>query len=95
MLIEAASLHNDGDIVVILDALDECGDCKPLTAALTQLYDKDRGASTLKFLVTSRPYPRIGQEFQHLKDSQPSIHLGGEKTELTNKIAREINIVIK
>ncbi|KAK8063763.1 hypothetical protein PG996_008415 [Apiospora saccharicola] len=95
MLIEATSQDNGGEIVVILDALDECVEYERLTAALTQLYDKDRGASSLKFLVTSRPYPKIGQELQHLKESQPSIHLDGDNRELNNKIAREINIVIK
>ncbi|KAK7963896.1 ankyrin repeat-containing domain protein [Apiospora saccharicola] len=95
MLIEATSQDNGGEIVVILDALDECVEYERLTAALTQLYDKDRGASSLKFLVTSRLYPKIGQELQHLKESQPSIHLDGDNRELNNKIAREINIVIK
>ncbi|KAK8001186.1 hypothetical protein PG991_013408 [Apiospora marii] len=70
-------------------------DYKRLTAALTQLYDKGRGASTLKFIATSRSYLTIGREFQHLRESQPGIHLGGENPELANSISREINIVIK
>ncbi|KAK8036219.1 WD-repeat protein [Apiospora rasikravindrae] len=90
ILLKAASYHSGGEIVCIIDALDECVDQRPLAAALTQLYSRSNGVSTLKFLVTSRPYLAIGREFQGLKDSQPTIHLSGESPEEVDKIAREI-----
>ncbi len=96
MLIKAANHHDDhGEIICILDALDECERPTPLAVALTRLYSKGKRASTLKFLVTSRPYLRIQREFQHLKDSQPTIHLSGEGQEEMDKIAREITMSIE
>ncbi|RYP72090.1 hypothetical protein DL771_004421 [Monosporascus sp. 5C6A] len=95
ILIRAASYHNHGEIICILDALDECVGQTRLATALTQLYSKGKGVSTLKFLVTSRPYLRIQQEFQDLKESQPTIHLSGESQEEVDKIAQEITIAIK
>lgn len=87
--------HNEGEIVCILDALDECVDQIHLARALTQHYSKGKGISTLKFLVTSRPYLRIQRDFQELKESQPTIHLSGESQEEVDKIAQEITISIK
>ncbi|KAH8158045.1 hypothetical protein CIB48_g10197 [Xylaria polymorpha] len=95
ILMRATRNHNEGEIVCILDALDECVDQIHLARALTQHYSKGKGISTLKFLVTSRPYLRIQRDFQELKESQPTIHLSGESQEEVDKIAQEITISIK
>ncbi|KAI1322672.1 ankyrin repeat-containing domain protein [Xylariaceae sp. FL0255] len=98
MFTSASSNNKDGgEIVCILDALDECNREKPLTDALTNFYTGGRGhrESGLKFLVTSRPYFRIQKDFQILKDSQPTIHLSGESKTEAEEIAREIAIVIQ
>ncbi|KAI1356045.1 hypothetical protein F5Y01DRAFT_301593 [Xylaria sp. FL0043] len=56
-------------VLCILDALDKCADPTRLINALTQHYVQDKGQSELKFL----------RGFQHLKESQPTIHLSGQK----------------
>lgn len=96
VLIRAARNHSHGEVICILDALDECVGQKLLAEALTEHYSKGKGISTLKFLVTSRPYLRIQQDFQNLKESQPTIHLSGEsEEEEVDKIAQEITICIE
>ncbi|KAK9422068.1 hypothetical protein SUNI508_05076 [Seiridium unicorne] len=94
ILIGATRNHNHGDIICILDALDECVDQTRLAKALTQHYSKGKEMSTLKFLVTSRPYLRIRQDFRNLEESHPTIHLSGESEEEIDKIAQEIAITI-
>ncbi|KAI1278295.1 hypothetical protein F5Y07DRAFT_406966 [Xylaria sp. FL0933] len=95
MVTHAAKHHDRGEIICILDALDECADPTRLIDALTQHYVQDKRQSKLKFLVTSRPYLRVQRGFQHLKESQPTIHLSGESQEEADKIAQEIAISIK
>jgi len=83
--------------VCILDALDECqdGDRSELIRALKTLYSTKSGKSNLKFLLTSRPYRHIRQDFWELEKSFPSIHLGGEDEDEVNKISKEIDLVTK
>ncbi|KAI0186835.1 hypothetical protein EV127DRAFT_345478, partial [Xylaria flabelliformis] len=95
MLIGTTAPHNNSQIICVLDALDECVDQTRLAKALTEHYSKGKGLSTLKFLVTSRPYLRIQRDFRDLKESQPTIHLSGESQEEVDKIADEITIVIQ
>ena len=95
IFIRAAGSHKHGEIICVLDALDECQGPTRLGAALTQVYSDGKGVSTLKFLVTSRPYLRIKREFQSLEETQPTIHLSGESQEEVDKIALEITIAIK
>ncbi|KAK6858193.1 hypothetical protein PG995_005892 [Apiospora arundinis] len=94
ILTEAADHYKEGEIICILDALDECVEQKRLAAGLTQLFSQGKGASKLNFLVTSRPIRDIRRGFQNLKDSQPTIHLSGDSIEEVDKIAQEINLVI-
>ncbi|KAH6652703.1 hypothetical protein BKA67DRAFT_567292 [Truncatella angustata] len=94
ILMGATRNQNHGEIICIIDALDECMDQTHLANALTQHYSKGKGMSTLKLLVTSRPYLRIQRHFQNLKQSHPTIHLSGESQEETDKIAQEIAITI-
>ncbi|KAI0506750.1 ankyrin repeat-containing domain protein [Xylaria bambusicola] len=92
---KATSDPSHGEMVCILDALDECVDQKQLINALAQHYSISRGTSALKFLVTSRPYSQIRRGLQNLEDSHPTIHLSGESQEEVDKIAQEITIVIQ
>ncbi|KAI1181596.1 hypothetical protein F5B17DRAFT_444884 [Nemania serpens] len=78
-LIKATRDYSYGEIIYILDALD----------------DKGKGTSTLKFLVTSRPYREIQQGFQDLEKSQPTIHLSGEGREEVREIEKEITLSIQ
>ncbi|KAH8723883.1 ankyrin repeat-containing domain protein [Phaeosphaeriaceae sp. PMI808] len=96
-LINAAEDGNAGEIICLLDAIDECESegRSQLTQKLCQLYGTRRN-SNLKFLLTSRPYSEIRRDFQPLKiPTLPVIHLSGEGDVEMEKISREINVFIK
>ncbi|OAL17683.1 hypothetical protein AYO22_11398 [Fonsecaea multimorphosa] len=95
-LLSVAADPNAGEIVCILDALDECQDRdrSRLIQALTELYSTNY-LSNLKFLLTSRPYGHIGREFRELENLLPSIHLRGENDDEIQKISLEIDLVIR
>lgn len=95
LLVEVADKREHGEIVCVLDALDECEGHTPLTEALTQLYSQSRTPSGLKFILTSRPYRKHQREFHELVQSQPTIHLRGDGQEEADKIAAEITIAIQ
>ncbi|KAK0725931.1 hypothetical protein B0H67DRAFT_508993, partial [Lasiosphaeris hirsuta] len=96
-LIRVAKEDSAGEIVCILDAIDECKDqgWLQLAKALCNLY----GTATdfnLKFLLTSRPYDEIRRGFHRLTLSNlPIIHLSGESDAELRKIEREIDIFIE
>src|ERR1700722_6906704 len=95
-IISAAEDKNAGEIVCLLDAIDECEDRgrSQLTQALCKLYGTKRDFN-LKFLVTSRPYGGIRRGFQPLKiPGLPVIHLSGESEVEMEKISREIDVFI-
>ncbi|GLB05653.1 hypothetical protein AtubIFM57258_000942 [Aspergillus tubingensis] len=86
-----------GQVLCVLDALDECG-CdgqSQLAKCLTNLYQNATASSKLKFLITSRPYSAIQRRFQSLENNFPAIHLRGEDNDEVQKIAGEINMVIE
>lgn len=97
ILVRVAGREEAGEIICILDALDECqgSDQFQLSSALIELYNNEETRFRLKFLLTSRPYSHIQRNFQILKDRQPTIHLSGENKEESDEISREISIVIK
>ncbi|KAF3308734.1 hypothetical protein TWF173_000746 [Orbilia oligospora] len=94
-----AADENTGEIVCVLDAIDECDDDgrTRLSRALRELYSTStKRCSNLKFLLTSRPYGKIRQGFRpsELPES-PIIHLSGESEDEIKKISLEIDIFIK
>ncbi|KAF3280831.1 hypothetical protein TWF970_002516 [Orbilia oligospora] len=94
-----AADENAGEIVCVLDAIDECEDDgrSRLSRALRELYSTStKRCSNLKFLLTSRPYGKIRQGFwpSELPES-PIIHLSGESEDEIKKISLEIDIFIK
>ncbi|KAF3179225.1 hypothetical protein TWF788_007036 [Orbilia oligospora] len=94
-----ATDENAGEIVCVLDAIDECEDDgrARLSQALRELYSTStKRCSNLKFLLTSRPYGKIRQGFRpsELPES-PIIHLSGESEDEMKKISLEIDIFIK
>lgn len=100
ILIRAATDPLAGEIICVLDALDECGEPRryELISALNKFY-KDKVASPkpspskLKFFFTSRPHYDLEQQFVDLTRSFLEVRLKGEKE--TEKIELEINNVIK
>ncbi|KAL7621069.1 hypothetical protein AAE478_008381 [Parahypoxylon ruwenzoriense] len=86
-----------GEIICVLDALDECEENgrSKLAKALCESYLREESESALKFLLTSRPYDHIQREYQILENCRPTIHLRGDDPAETDKISKEIDIVIK
>jgi hypothetical protein len=97
MLVEAADHEEAGEILCILDALDECKseDCSRLITALLDLQHTKK-APNLKFLLTSRPYGTIRRSFQLPGAADLAVvHLSGENEAEIEQISKEIDIFIK
>ncbi|KAJ5972573.1 uncharacterized protein N7479_002491 [Penicillium vulpinum] len=98
ILLKAASDPKAGEIICILDGLDECAEkgryqiIDVLSAFYKQAISEESG-SRLKFLITSRPYYDIQRRFSELTHNFPTIRLAGE--EESEAIGREIDRVIK
>jgi ankyrin repeat domain-containing protein 50 len=95
---KATSDLKAGEVVCILDALDECAESgryqiiDTLNLPYKQSISRQSG-SQLKFLITSRPYFDIERRFADLIQNFPKIRLyGGKESEI---MSHEINIVIK
>ena len=84
-----------GEIVCVLDALDECQDLdrSRLIDSICELTQSTNGR--IKFLITSRPYGIILRRFRGHKNNAAIIHLSGEDEEENDKIAQEIDLVIR
>ncbi|UKZ73418.1 hypothetical protein TrVFT333_001065 [Trichoderma virens FT-333] len=99
-LLSAVKDNNAGEIVCILDAVDECEESgrSQLAEALYALYRhrKNSKDSNLKFLLTSRPYISIRHGFKRPDIPQLAvIHLSGENDIEMAKISQEIDIFIQ
>ncbi|PNP40737.1 hypothetical protein THARTR1_11239 [Trichoderma harzianum] len=96
-LLSVAEDGNAGEIVCLLDAIDECEDQGrfQLARALSTLYNTGRSFN-LKFLLTSRPYGNIRHNFQPLNIPELAvIHLSGESDVEMIKISQEIDAFIQ
>ncbi|KAF9878907.1 nacht and ankyrin domain protein [Colletotrichum karsti] len=96
ILVNCAKDPNAGEIVCILDALDECNErCgKEILRVLKTFYfgDKTRASSRLKFIITSRPYDHLESEFLKFSDGGLYVRLDGD--DKSADIGVEINLVI-
>jgi ankyrin repeat protein len=94
----AATDPTAGNIICVLDALDECND-QEQPRLLERLEDFCLGprtsssASRLKFLVTSRPYFEIRRRFDRVLEASNNIELAGNNE--STSIKKEIDLVIK
>ena len=88
-LISVAADQNAGELVCILDALDECQDSdrSQLIQAVRSLYVADSNKFNLKILLTSRPYDHVRREFRELESRLPTIHLSGKDEVEVEKIS--------
>ena len=96
----AAADLRAGEIVCVLDALDECEEAQQITLIerLKTFYGKaeDSGVvpkQKLRFLLTSRPYRNIRTQFHSLIRQFPTIHLSGDDE--SDLIKEEIDLVIQ
>ena len=97
ILLKAANDPDAGEIICVIDALDECEQTSrfQLLDRLIDYYsqqDLGTNSTVLKFLVTSRPYEDLDDRFQHLRDVTNYVQCDGD--EHSQQIAWEINIVI-
>ncbi|RDL30832.1 Uncharacterized protein BP5553_10177 [Venustampulla echinocandica] len=96
-----AALHTDaGEVICILDALDECRltGRNELIKAINEFYRtlQNQASCRLKLLLTTRPYGDIIQsQFSYAWGHRlPEIRLAGEEDDVANDIAEEIKIVV-
>ncbi|KAF2011216.1 hypothetical protein BU24DRAFT_495441 [Aaosphaeria arxii CBS 175.79] len=84
-----------GDIIIVLDALDECPTTSRniLIDRIGELYDDAQEECRLKFLVTSRPYHEIKVKFNPLLRKLFTIRLDGDAE--SDSICQEIDTVIR
>lgn len=96
ILMSITASSNSGEIICVMDALDECqeDDRNQLIGAVRDLYLRSNNNSKLRFFLTSRPYGYIRREFRELENQMPTIHLSGEGQAEVEKISHEINLVI-
>jgi hypothetical protein len=98
-ILTAASVDPDaGEIICILDALDECkqSELEYLLQKVCKFYEGRPHVSdktALKFLVTSRPLQHIADKFNDITQNLPTIRLAGEED--TDQIKCEIDLVIE
>ena len=99
LLVTATQDPNAGQVVCVLDALDECEEESRfrLIDAFNRFYhSKNKSSmkgSLMKILVTSRPYHNIEFRFCELMEDLPTIRLAGE--EESEQISHEIDCVIE
>ncbi|KAI9853440.1 MAG: hypothetical protein M1813_002224, partial [Trichoglossum hirsutum] len=100
ILMKAAADSNSGNIVCILDALDECAEssCEKLIKYLVEFHSTASRTARIKFLITSRPNAFIRRVLsQHLlrhNQNLASLQLVGENENEMKEIGVEINLVV-
>ncbi|KAB8234140.1 uncharacterized protein BDW43DRAFT_64210 [Aspergillus alliaceus] len=98
ILVDCANSPDAGEIVCVLDALDECNadGRRQLIEKLKGFYCQPRrpsnALSKLKFLITSRPYDDLEVSFKKLSDTTAYLRFDGD--EKSGQISNEINLVI-
>lgn len=99
ILVHAVTDPEAGEVICVLDAVDECEETQlgTLIDAVKNFFgnsDKERlNESRFRFLMTSRPYRKIHLRFDSLKRKVPTIHLSGDAE--SDLIRKEIDVVIR
>ncbi len=97
ILMKCATASDAGDIICVLDALDECqkDGSKAIIETLNTFYSPSEKlpspSSNLKVLVTSRPYPDLENSFQKFPTTAYLRFDGDDKSK---QIRQEIDLVI-
>ncbi|KAJ5901486.1 hypothetical protein N7495_002014 [Penicillium taxi] len=88
-----------GEVVFVIDALDECSDEDDRNRFIKAISDyclKQHRQKWVKFLITSRTYERIRTEFFDLESEFPEFHLSDDEDSqgIPEKISDEIGLVV-
>ncbi|PNP52567.1 hypothetical protein THARTR1_06914 [Trichoderma harzianum] len=95
ILVRCSNLPESGEVVCIIDALDECQEKSRMIfiEELQRFYRHSPAPSSkLKFLITSRPYDTIEASFKQLSGATSYLRFDGD--DKSAEISREINLVI-
>ena len=98
ILTKCAQDSEAGEIICIIDALDECekDSRSQLLEKLVSFFahiEAHKGSSyKIKFLVTSRPYDDLEERFRSLSGVSTYLHFDGD--DKSQRIGQEINLVI-
>jgi hypothetical protein len=98
VLVDCASSSDTGEVVCILDALDECSrdSRRQLINQLEEFYFKQdqlpSRSSKLKFLITSRPYDDIEESFGNISKTDAYLRFDGD--DKSSEISCDISLVI-
>ena len=87
-----------GSVIVVLDALDECGyaELENLAKRVERQFCGNQGGyQNLRYLLTSRPYDQIISSLQPLADAFPHVRIPGEGEHESDIISREVDLVVK
>ncbi|KAH7040872.1 uncharacterized protein B0I36DRAFT_311671 [Microdochium trichocladiopsis] len=92
-ILEVTGAVHTGEVVFVLDALDECQSAERaiLIRHLVGWNDNRSAPNRLKILISSRLYTDIDRGFYHVK---AQIHLAGENDREIEQISKEIDLVI-
>ena len=98
ILVNCAQDSEAGEIICILDALDECEKdsrsqlLEKLVSFFSQTEAYKSPSYKIKFLVTSRPYDHLEEKFQPLSGVSTYLRFDGD--DKSQRIGQEINLVI-
>lgn len=97
IFVVATATSSGRKITCVLDALDECQDSDRhlVVEAITGLSSTTMNSSSLKFIVTSRPYGDLEQAFRETTNRLLVIRLKGEGETEAKEISKEIDLVIR
>ncbi|KAJ5549391.1 hypothetical protein N7513_006625 [Penicillium frequentans] len=96
ILVACATDPGVGEIICVMDALDECEkeSAHQIIETLHDFYSSDQAlwGSKLKFLITSRPLQNLQDRFDGLSTTEKYLQLDGESK--SEQIRHEIDLVI-
>ena len=94
ILMDCTKSVDTGEIICVLDALDECDAAsrKQIIDRLRSFYFQEQKTSKLKFLITSRPYGDLEASFRQFSATAMYVHFDGD--EKYCDISHEISLVI-
>lgn len=93
-LFSEACQYLTGATICVLDALDECDpeSCRDLIQNIGSVLGKGKESRAIKFLITTRGYPRLLKQFKAYESGL--IHLDGDGKKEKDAIQQEISLVL-